>query len=169
MKMARPALVVLLWLMSLVCVSARSTMMGTGHDDVLMQASTGERWVGHQQSERSFISCSGVPIAITQGDKILHGASCDMQRAALRFGVQRGISTYASVEGEGLIKLNEVVSAYKYALASWTGEAGKRGRAVLVNDGTAWHVLSFGKINQKEILARGVPRDILTGLLGASP
>jgi hypothetical protein len=167
--MARPALLVLLCLMSLVCASAHPTkMMGTGHDDVLIQASTGERWVGHQQSERSFISCFGTPFAIAKGDKIVHGASCAMQRAALRFGVQRGISTYASIEGDGLIKLNEVVSAYKYALASWTGEAGKRGHAVLVNDGTAWHVLSFGKINQKEILARGVPRDVFTGLLAAS-
>jgi hypothetical protein len=167
MKKPCMGLVVLLLLMLPVCVSARKAAVSTGHDDILIQASTGERWVGHQQSERSFVSCSGMPIIIAEGDKIVHGASCDMQRSALRFGVQQSISTYASVEGQGMIKLDEVISANKYALASWTGEAGKRGRAVLVNDGTMWHVLSFGHLNEKEILARGVPRDILTGLLEA--
>jgi hypothetical protein len=140
-----------------------------GKDDVLIQASTGERWVGHQQSERSFITCSGTVISLGEGDKVMHGASCTAQRSALRLGVQRGISTYATAEGYGLTKLDEVNSIGKYALASWTGESGKRGHAVLVNDGTAWHVLSFGKISEKEVLARGVPRDTFTELLAARP
>jgi hypothetical protein len=169
MKKRLIMLVILLWGTGYVCAFAREhDRAGAGSDDLLIQASDGRHWVGHQQSERSFITCYGTAVPIGSGDKIfLHGASCENSRAALRAGVQRALITYVSLEWRGLVTLDDAYGVGKYALASWTGEGGKKGKAVLVDDGTAWHVLSFGRFDEREALARGVPRDVITALIAA--
>jgi hypothetical protein len=153
-----------------VCAFAREHDRGggDGSDDLLIQASDCRRWVGHQQSERSFITCFGTAVTIEQGDKVKHGGvSCEGSRAALRAGVQRAVSLYVSLEWRGLVSVTDAYGVGKYALASWTGEGGKTGKAVLVDDGTAWHVLSFGRFDEREALARGVPREVVSDLLAA--
>jgi len=168
------------WSVHLCCLAASLLLGGfpsaasaqSGHDDTLIQASNGWHWVGHQQSDLTFITCDGTVIDITPRDKIEHRGSCEASRAALRFGVERALSLFASMEGRGMVRLNGEVSAMnKYALASWVGSGGKSGKsghAILVNDGTLWHVLVFGSLDVKEALARGVPREILTSLIAAS-
>jgi hypothetical protein len=136
-------------------------------DDVLIQAAGGWHWVGHAQSNRSFITCYGTLIAIESNDKIVHGASCEAARAVLHLGVQRAISLYASLEGLGVVRLDDAYSVGKYALAKWAGEGGTKGKSILLNDGEAWHVLTFGSFNEREARARGVSREIL-GMLTAA-
>lgn len=138
-----------------------------GKDDILIQAAGGRHWVGHEQSDRSFITCYGTIITIEPHDKVVHGASCEAARVILHLGVQRALNTYASLEGLGVVRLDDAYGLGKYALAKWTGEHGSKGKAVLLDDGEMWHVLTFGNFNEREARARGVPRDIL-GMLTAA-
>lgn len=161
---------VALWGTNCVCAFAREHSehnREVGKDDVLIQASGGWHWVGHQQSVRTFITCYGTMIEIEQHDKVLHGASCEAARAFLHVGVQRALSTYSSLEGLGVVKLDDAYAIGKYALGKWTGEGGTKGKAVLLDDGEMWHVLTFGNFSEREARARGVPRDIL-GMLEAA-
>jgi hypothetical protein len=167
MKKLSIVLAAVLWGMNFAQAFARAPARVLGKDDILIQASGGRHWIGHAQSDRSFITCYGTMITIEPGDKVMHGASCAAARAFLHQGVQRALNTYASSEGLGAVRLEDAYGIGKYALAKWTGEGGTKGKAVLLDDGEMWHVLTFGNFNEREARARGVPRDIL-GMLTAA-
>lgn len=167
MKKLSIILAAVLWGTNCVDAFAREHAKVLGKDDILIQASSGRHWVGHEQSDRTFITCYGTAITIEPRDKVVHGASCEAARAFLHLGVQRALSTYSSLEGLGVVRLDDAYAIGKYALGKWTGEGGSKGKAVLLDDGETWHVLTFGNFNEREARARGVPRDIL-GMLTAA-